>query len=75
MEAINRRHFLAGSVGVAGAVVLGACTVDDQKAGRPPSSNGRSDTATGAPPTPGNALRGAGGRGSHGRGDVSETGR
>lgn len=50
MTGINRRHFLAGSIGLAGAVVLGACSDDDPTAGEPPS------TSDGAPATPEGAL-------------------
>jgi len=50
MTGTYRRHFLAGSVGLAGVVVLGACTDDDQKASTPES------TSDGAPTTLATAL-------------------
>ena len=59
MAGINRRHFLAGSIGVAGVVALGACTDDAQRTGKakPASaSDGIAATpaeALAAPGTPG----------------------
>ena len=57
MTGINRRHFLSGSIGVAGAVALGGCADDDQKAGRSPSASGTTPVtpamALAAPGTPG----------------------
>ena len=49
MTGIDRRQFLAGSIGLAGAVALGACT-DDAKDSQRPS------TTDGAPATPATAL-------------------
>jgi hypothetical protein len=54
---MDRRHFIAASVGVAGAVVLGACA-DDKQAASPSGSVPATGTVSGsgAATTPANAL-------------------